>query len=237
LLFSIIIQKRVNDFVGTNTPTDFQAIIASGTAEQLQALLANVKILTISLIIGLIVLTLVFLFSTSLSRMLIWLKLTSQKFNRKRFWRWNLLMLVILPILLIIMLLLFTLKMIILYPFSLFINDPMNVFWVILSNILTMIVMLITLYIFFATNLSFVHSNLVWKSIGDAFGLLRKKIKKLPLIILYQLVIFLVLSASVSYLLLKIFPLMPFIVTIFHVIIFLLFISWARIYFYNTVKE
>jgi len=230
--FGSLIQRKAYLISQGRTAEQLQQMILSMQSEQMQAYLSSLKSFVLVFALGMIIILVGGLFLYSLSRSLIWNRLLEKKFSKKRYWKWNLLNLVlIIPI--IVYLLVFGLVRVILgYVVSLFGSQiVLNIFYSLVS-----LIFLFALVIFvFLVYYSFAGKYKVWESIGEAFRLIKMKWKRIWPVFL------LVLGTAivVSLILWPIGRLLVYqqaVLVGINLAVSLLFIAWMRIYVFKMVK-
>ena len=177
----------------------------------------NAKVLVYLLVASIFLYLLIILFSWSLSRGLIYANLLKKKFNSKFYWRFLLLNLVyFVPLILISLAFIYVIK------------EIPQAFYVFILVLLVMFYFLTLSYIFF------IKGNKVFKATGNAIEFGFTKLHKLAIPLLLIIVVFIVIS-FISSLINRIlgFGIQPFV----SLIVFLIFMAWARIYFVKVVSK
>lgn len=230
ILFSSLLQKKAGPLIKGQSPEQFQEMLLTMAPEQAQAFLSNLQGLVVMFAVGTIILLVGGLFLFSLSRKLIWDKLVHNKFDKKKYWRWNLLNLVLVIPIIIFALIFGLFRIIFGYLFSLFKSQMvLDAFY----NLFNLAALLILLVFVFLTYYSFSHKYRVWDSIGSAFELLKKK--KIWVTFFWALatvIILAVLSWPLAYL----FRQSTIMITV-NAVISVLFVVWLRVYLVQTVKR
>ena len=201
--------------------------LLTGTLENSQIFLAKIKLFTILFIGGAIAIIIITVLVYSLSRAILWYHLMDLSFQH--YWKWN-----GMAILLGFMLLPYTLLV---FLFRYLVNSLIPIRSQLLFSIVDGISISIFIYLFliltFAITLSFVEKYRVWEAIGHGFYLLKKNRSKLWKTFLFALLIGLLINIKVSLLQTQIPS--PLIFAIVRIGLFLLFLSWLRIYFVKTI--
>ncbi|MFH1682649.1 MAG: hypothetical protein ABIA37_02520 [Candidatus Woesearchaeota archaeon] len=229
ILFGSLLQKKAEALSNGQSPEQLQQMLLSMQPEQAQAFLSSLQGLVITFVIGAIIVVVGGLLLFSLSRKLIWDKLLGHKFDKKKYWRWNLLNLVLIIPLVIYAFVFGLLRLLFGYLFSLFKSQViLDAFY----NLFNLAALLIFLMFIFLVYYSFSHKYKVWDSIGAAFGLFKKKTWLMFLWALATAIVLSVVVWPIAYLLRYHSTLL----IILNGAISVLFIIWLRVYLFRTVK-
>ncbi|MBI1968927.1 hypothetical protein HYS49_03375, partial [Candidatus Woesearchaeota archaeon] len=236
--FSAYLQKKSSSLAGA------QQAMLSQNPEALLPYLMDIKQFLLVFIVGGILLLLVTLALVSFSRAYIWSTLIKKHLQKKMPWRWiGLSLALIIPSLLLgAFLLLLELLGARLFQSLLSLNaswyvasqQAVSIIGSFLNSGLNFLLLLIFLAFLFSAALTFVQKERAWASIGEAFSLLKKNIRQLPVFLLFALGTALLLSllsrlfSSAQYL----YPTAWMIAT---AAVSLLYLSWLRLYFLETM--
>ncbi len=236
--FSAYLQKKSSSLAGA------QQAMLSQNPEALLPYLMDIKQFLLVFIVGGILLLLVTLALVSFSRAYIWSTLIKKHLQKKMPWRWiGLSLALIIPSLLLgAFLLLLELLGARLFQSLLSLNaswyvasqQAVSIIGSFLNSGLNFLLLLIFLAFLFSAALAFVQKERAWASIGEAFSLLKKNIRQLPVFLLFALGTALLLSllsrlfSSAQYL----YPTAWMIAT---AAVSLLYLSWLRLYFLETM--
>lgn len=224
MIFGLLISQRTANLLPyfNQAPEQISQMLLTQAPEQLQLLLSQIMTLALFLIFGLLFLVLAFLFLFSFKEAFIWNLVAKKELTCRRYWRWN-----GLNLMLFIFLLIFVI-------FSLLLNLGVSLLDKTISQIVLFFLILIFLFFAFIVYIEFVKRYKVFESIGNAFGLIRKSIKKLGFAYLFSLIIILILSLIVL-LFNKFIPyLLMMIITL---IIWFIFITWLRFYLFKILEH
>jgi hypothetical protein len=211
------VQTKSYNLFGGQTPEQVQQLLLTGTVEQVQALASTLQWFAVLLVAGTVLLITAIIFGYSYSRSLIWYDLLKIK---GKYWRWNLLTLLLLLLLILYGILMWLIRLITQ-------AITQNVY---VDGIVSTILFLFMFIFLFSLFRNFAQSYKVWESVGKAFEIFSKK--KLWVKFLH--------IAGISVLLTLIFiplnrylyfhPRFEFIVPF---LVFLLFLAWMRVYVEN----
>lgn len=210
----------------------FKAELLEGDLERNQEFYVNVQSFVITFFLGgLLTLILTFLIF-SYSRSVLWNYLTKNKFNFKIRWRWNLLNLLLLLIFvgyLIIHLLIILLTSLI----TLMIHP---VVYTLLLGIINFVLFTFWILIIFLIYHSFAKKEKVGQAIMEGFHLLKEQWKPLRKVYLFALLTVFILNLLLYLLTITILP-YSILTTLLNLLIFIIFVSWMRVYTLNTIKK
>jgi len=232
LSLSSIIEKTAYDISGGKSVDELKFLLLTGTEEGAKEFLSNITSFVYTLIAGLLVAVTISLVLFSLSRNLIWSTILEQKFNLRKFWRWNLLNIVLIVFFAVYI----TLYLILRTVLNSFFKFTTETKAVIYSNSLNAFFFLIFIIFLFLTYYIFSHKNKVWETIGATFHLMKVKFGLLSKTFIFIVTTGIILSLII-YFIKKSSVLLPSQTTMFvEIIILLLFLAWARIYLVKSMK-
>lgn len=215
------------------TAEELKQMLLSMDPTLAQAFLDNLKEFVITFILGSIVVLVGGVLLYSLSRKLIWDYLLGKKFDKKRYWKWNLINIVLIIPLAIYFFAFGLVKLVLGHMISLLGNQAiLDVSY----NLINLFFMFSLLVFVFLVYYSFAKEYKVWESIGGAFYLIKSKWKRIRL--MFLLVLF--TSVVLSLILWPVGVLIAdkeFVVAGIGIIVSLLFCAWVRIYVYRTIRE
>lgn len=212
--------------------------------DQLAIYLTQLKSFLLMFFAGLILLVILSLALYSLSNALIWNYLTKKKTTWKNIGRWSILNLAI-----IIPLLLYGISYLVLNLFlgylvySLLTLSPqfysahltaLELFRQLLFGSFSLFFAVLALTFIFLIYYSFTQKYKVWSSIGEAFGTIKNQWPKIWRLLFFALLTGIILTI-VAYPLKSIISNQPLAITMFQIIISILFIAWLRLYLLRTV--
>lgn len=235
LLFYLgnIVKQKADAISNGQTPEQIQQMLLNMQSGQSEALLANIQSFVFIFIVCLVVIVVGGLFLFSLSRKLIWSRLTGRRFGKKKYWKWNLLNLSLVIPAIVYLFLLGLVRLIFGNILSLLKNQTiLDVFYSIFNLFLffTLIIFIFLIYY------SFTEKYKIWDSIGDASQIVKSKWKRIwPMFLLIVFTAFIL--SSVLLLVMKIFKFQANILTGMNLVVSLLFLAWMRIYVYKTIKN
>ena len=228
------------------TPLQVQEILATAQPEEVLSYATGLKSYLLFTIICIFVIGIFSFFSFSLTQAVIWNKLLNRKFEFKRYWRWN-----GLPFILIIPLIFYFLfswlMMFLILIFFQFFWKLFSTFYVqhaIFADAIqklfsaATLVSLFVLGILFLFLISYILTKeyKIWKSIGDAFDLVKTKRKKIVITFLYA-----VLTANLLALIImpirKLSENFEVLSLSLDIIFVILFLAWFRTYIVNNLEE
>lgn len=230
--FNSLLNYSSRSITGGRTVDELKVALVSGTIDNASQMLTNVKIFFFLATFGLVAVLLVILLIFSFSRAYLWYKLNGKKFSQKYFWRWNgaviVLFLLFLPYYLI-----YGITKIMFGSIN-FSNE--NIPYLI-NQIVNYLFLVVFLLFTFLVYYFFTHRYKVWGSIGDAFQSIKKYWSPLWKMFLIALLTGLVLSL-ISYFIIKSLVYQPsWITTLFRGFVLILYISWLRVYLFDTIRR
>jgi len=228
--FNKLVTQQAYLISNGKTTVELKQMLMSMDPVKAQAMLASLKSFVFTFVVGIVILVVGGFLLYSLSRKLIWNRLTGHK---TKYWRWNILNLVLLIPLLIYLIFYSLVKIFLGSIISLMKNQIwINIFDSILSLGL-LIGFLIFLYLVYSI---FCKKYEVWESMGLGFKLIKKKWSRI-----WPLFIFSIITGLGVSLIWIPFNTWFFGQTIILGIISgglsLIYLAWLRIYLYHTVKE
>jgi len=229
--FNSFLNNKAQLLLGVSSAEQFQNQIITNPSIALTSL-SSIKSVLFTAIGGAIFLTIALLLLFSLTQALIWNKLVKKTFSIKHYWKWNLLhlsLMIFIAFYLIIVLILTFLQKIILGSIE---NLSVVGF---IGDFLNMILILIFLFFMFTVYFNFTKKYQVWESIGQSFHLLNSKMKQLWKPFLFIMGVVLLLSI-INFFLQKMFPYQYNVMIVLSIILFLIFISWLRIYWVEVLS-
>ncbi len=235
LAFGNILTAKAYAISGGKSQDELKLMLLSGTEETAKDFLTKIKTFTVLFVGGGILLILILLMLFSLAQKSIWDKLTSQKFSWLNFWRWNMMMLLLILFFIIYILVyaLFRLTINLLIPLT---GTAYTLTWQIINLFFLLVFLLFTLIILY----SLAEKHKVWEGIGNTFHLIKSHWNKLWKAFLLSWVTIILLSL-ILWLLSKTLSLASIFFsatawTVITVAFFLAFVSWMRIYTLNSIK-
>ncbi|MBI2661852.1 hypothetical protein HYX11_00140 [Candidatus Woesearchaeota archaeon] len=226
------------------TPEQLQAFFASSTPEQMLPFLEQLKaFLLFFVIIGILLLLLGFL-GYSLLQAFSWNYLLKRKLSKNNYWKWNVLQLVLIIPLGLYWLMAFLIMVIVkgMVQFLFNLNSWVSVnfangidnFLIILNSVLIFIFVVLFVLILYAIYYLFTKDYQVWSSMGNAFHILKLKIKLFRKSFLSGLVTLMVLELLMT-------PVRngfinSTILLVMDIFIFLVFLVWLQIYFVREMQ-
>ena len=230
--FSQLLKARANAISGGRSPEELKAALLTGSIENSQAFLSHVKIFALVMIFGFILVIVATLLLISLSRSMVWHHLFAQPFSRKKYWRWNLMTLLLGGFAVIFVLLYALVRVLvnILLPLR---NDTM---YALMVQFLNGLFFISFLFVAGSIYYSFVQRYTVFESVGQGFSLLKLRWSKVWRVFFLVLLTGTVIS-FMTYYLQKTFLLYqpPWLNAVIGIIILLLFLSWLRLYLFTTL--
>jgi hypothetical protein len=232
-LFSFILNKKLESINGIDILSEItpeSMINASAIqVQELQALALTMTNFVYFFIIGVIVLIVVAILAFTLSRNLIWNYLLKKKFNYKTYLKFNLLN-IVLPILLAILLFIL---LVIRMPFITAIANISVTLAIYVAALLVLIVYLAIIYFVYLVYISYVKKPKVFKSIRNAFRLIKTRFANIGISYLFILVFSIIISAAA-----RLIWLLPAQVqTYFNLGVILLFLAWMKLYVADVYKK
>lgn len=233
-LFGQIMQGKSWLLTKGKTPEQIQQLLLTMQPEEMQAFFLQMKSFMVFFIIGLMVLGAITLLLFSLSRGLIWNKLVERKLTSKSYWKWNGLNLALIMPLLVYLLVFAIVKIL----FNLFIVLAITnqTFLSLASDFINIIFLLGWLVFGFLVGYSFVKEYKVWKSLGEAFGLIKLKWKNIWRMFLLALGTAMVLGLALGLAGKGLIYQKELLVGL-NAVVFLLFLAWMRVYAVKIMKE
>ena len=229
-LFNSLIVQKAYLISNGKTADEIKQMLLSMDPVKAQAFLDTLKSFVFTFAIGLIILVVGGWFLFSLSRKLIWNHLTK---HRTKYWRWNVLNLVLI-VPLLIYLILFGLTKIIFNSLIAIIN---NQFWVSFFNSAFNLFFLMGFISFtFLIYYNFSKKYEAWDSIGKSFHLIRKKWSRIWPLFLLSLGSAVILSALL-WPVTKLFTIQSTGAVAFSGVVSLFYLAWFRLYLFRTIKE
>ena len=234
-LFNILITQRAYLISGGKSTADIKQMLLSMDPVRAQAFLATLKSFMFLFTMGSIILIVGGLFLYSFTRQRIWNYLTKHK---SKYWKWNVLNLVLILPLLIYLILFGLVKLV----FTSLFHSIKNLWLASFLNSLVSLFFLMLFVIFiFLVYYNFSKTYEAWNSIGQAFGILKKKWSRIWPLFLFGISTSLLLSV-LFWPISKIFATYSvstayWLYGIFGGIATFLFMVWLRIYLFRTVKE
>ena len=207
--------------------------LLTATLEESKDFLANVKGFAFYFFAGTIFAVLASLFIFSFSRMVIWSRVLQQKISKKRYWRWNLVVLTTGLLLIPYLLVYFLLRLILDALICLISNGIILVVYV--QAIKALFILAFILFAFLVSY-SFVQNYKVWLSVGNAFHLLKEKWKDLWKAFLFAVVTSVVISFFLMYAQKFLFLQPIWLGVSVNLGVFLLFLTWMRLYVLRTIQ-
>lgn len=232
LMLGNVLESRASAISGGKSPEELKTALLTGSIENSQAFLSNVKLFALVMVGSFIIIFLAVLFLTSLSRSLVWRRMLDQPFSFKRYWRWNLITL-LLGCMAVIFVLLYVLVRIlgnVLLPLS---NDTT---YALVVQFLNGIFLISFLFIAGSIYYSFAQRYKVLESVAHGFSLLKVHWSNIWKAFLLVLLTGIILS-FITYYFQKTFLLYqpPWLNAIISVVVLLLFISWLRLYLFSIL--
>jgi hypothetical protein len=226
LSFNGFLNARAESLTGGKSVEEFKSGLLTASENQAKEVLSQVKILALSLFLGGAILLIFSLLLFSYSTKLSW-EILLNKFNWKKYWRWNGLTIV---------LTLFALLWALIYLGVFFLTrvvfsaDSFLVMWFL--RFLGLIFLLLFLLLAFLVNYSFVHKYRVWEALGEGFHLL-KKFFYWPLLLI---TVTSILISILTFLLGKLTS-QEWVYNIISGVLFLILLAWMRIYVVKVIGE
>lgn len=231
--FGKLLNSRAYAISGGRSLEEFQQYLLSGSLDVSQQFLFDVRLFALLLVIGSLLLIMVSLFLFSLSQSLIWSRLCGRSWSKKRYWRWNLitflLALIILPFFLVFLIVRVIVSLI-----------PVggDVFQAVVSPSLSLIFAVLFLFFLILAYFSFMQRYKAGESLGNVFHLLKVKWSSLWRSFFFTMITVVLLSV-ILYFFQKFFLLYrpEWQRTLVSLFLFLLFLSWMRMYLVNILKD
>ncbi len=236
--FRSLLQKRTTA-LGLFSPEQLQQQLQQlllTSPEQAQALAASLKYLVITIIGGSIVFLILFLLLYSLSRALIWNRILGQKLHTRNYWKWNILSLVLVLPALLYLFIASIVKMVLGYFFTSISNPNLQQF---ANNLALFIFLLLFLLFIFLAYYSFAERYKVWESVGRAFHLLKihwSKLWEMFVVVLGTAIVLNLLLLGIQRLFFPTIYAQKYFIFL-SLIVFLLFLSWLRLYLLRTIHH
>jgi len=229
--FNYFLQKKSAIFQG-RTANEIQQLILSAPQEA-QIILTQLKSFMILFFIGLIFLIVFTVLFYSLTRAYLWNYLLKNKLTKKNYWKWNILVIVLIIPFIIYFFIALVIKLII-TQLLFFINNQVVI--QIINNYLILILFVIYLIFIFLSYYVFTKKYNVWESLGEAFQLIKIKFKELKIIFLFSLLNLFVISV-ILFLLTYFLKYQQMLLLFFNLILFLLFLAWLRVYLVKVLQK
>lgn len=185
--------------------------------EILKATVNNVKMVIFGAMIAFTLYLIIIIFIWSLSRGLIYTTLLNKKFDKKFYWKFLLLnLLFYIPLLILLFAFIYVIKELPQAIYALF------------------LILLIAVYFLALSYISFVKIGKVFKAVGNALEFGFTKIHKMIIPLILIIIIFVIMSLITANII-KIlsFAIQPYV----SLLIFIIYLAWARIYFVKVVEK
>ncbi len=233
IFFGSLLKEKAYMISQGKTTEQLQQMLLSMDPGLAQAFLSNLKGFVITFALGLIVILVGGLLLYSLSRKLIWDYLLGKEFNKKTYWRWNLLNLVLIVPIIIYLFAFGLVRLVLGYGVSLFKSQiVLDVFY----NLANLFLLFILIVFIFLVYYNFAKEYKVWESVGKAFHLIKikwKRIWPMFLLVLGTAVVLSLILWPVG----RLFAYQTSVLMGVNIAISLLFLAWMRIYVFRTVEE
>jgi len=231
-MFNLILISRTNAVTGGRTPEGLKAAMIAGTVEANQLLLSNVKMFVFVLILGGIFVLVASLFIVAWSRSRVWNNYLKQKFDWKKYLKWNPLILVVFLILFLYLLIYALTKLII----NLIISTVNTTVYLVINNVVNLIFVLIFFILSMLIFYSFTKKYAVWESVGNAFSLIKKNFKSISIMFGFMFITLLVINYLLNLLFTKI-VFHQILMFVLGFIISLMLVNWVRHYLVKVVER
>ncbi|MBR9683051.1 hypothetical protein GOV03_00750, partial [Candidatus Woesearchaeota archaeon] len=229
--FGNLLQETALAIGNGKTTEQIQQMLIS-SPEQAEVFLASLKGLVFTFAAGAAAVFIGGLLLYSLSRKLIWDYLLKKKFNKRTYWKWNSLNLVLTIMAVVYLFVSGLFRLLIEYLFSIFKNQTMLD---IIYNFTNLVILFAFVVFLFLVYHSFAKKYKVWGSIGEAFHLIKTK-KEVKWLFLFVPVTAMILA-------ILLWPLngrlvgQPDTLLIINTVVSLSLLVWARGYVFRTVKD
>jgi len=234
LLLEFLVTKISEKYMGKVSAESLQEVLLSGSTTQVETYVNDMYMFLLFFFLSLIIFFVLSYFVYYYSRSLIWNRIIHKKLIFKHKFKWALMVLVFLGLITVIIVPLAVIQLVIQETLTLIFNNP-NVVMV-GGGLYGIVALLFIFYLYFSIKYHFTKTNKVWHSIGDAFATLKTNAKKLSTIFIYQFLTILIINLAITYPLTRLLNL-PILLSILQFLLFIFFLSWSRIYFYQTVKS
>lgn len=194
--------------------------------------LSNVRWFAAVFFAGSVVVVLLALIIFSYSRQILWRELCEKRKSWKLNWRWNGMILVMALFVLLYGLLILTLRLII----NAFITVENETIYFLVMQGLNVLMLLGALIFLFTASYSFLQKGKVWEAVGNTFDLLRTRWSTVWKVFVLSIITGIILSALAFYIDQSLFLQPLWLRAVINGTIFLLFISWMRLYVVNTLR-
>lgn len=207
--------------------------LLSGSVEKSQQFAENMRSLALTLIIGGVFVLVIGLFIFSLSQAGIWYKLIGKKLERRNYWKWNV-MIIVLTILFLIYALVY--GVILLGILKLFI--PQQGAWVYLLSAISMFFLLLAAWVLMLACYSFAHKYKVWESLGDTFHQIKIHWAKMWKGFLFSYAVLVLLNVIILGVLWGAAKLgaSENVLLVINIALMLLYLAWLRVYIVEWIS-
>ncbi len=227
-----LLSSRVYEITAGKTVEEFKAYMLSGSLEANQALLSSVKSFAVIFFVAVTLALILTLVIASLSGMIVWEKLFQhKKFAWKRLAGWCGLILLLLLVALLYLLLFGFLRVLL----NLFTAVVSNYAYLLITRVIDYVVFLAFLVFTFFVFYSYSETGKVWQSVSHAFSLIGLRFSRL-----WKAFIFIAITGIVVGLLTSLaqrfmFSFPSWVFLLFSLCLFLLFLSWTRLYVLKVI--
>jgi len=229
--FGKLLELKAYAISGGRSVEELKTALLSGTVQSNQAFLQDIQIFTFLLIVGSILTISIAILVFSYAQYSIWNALLNRK--HRHYWKWNFLTLVTLLLGAVYVLFFIIIRLILNLLLSTLPSDAFTL----ITNVLSLLFVFAFLTFLFLIYYSFTQKYKVWESIGDAFHLIKTNWSSLWKFYLLTVLTTIIVSMSVSFLV----RFLPFhqewVSTSISLGIFLLLLSWMRLYLLKTIHH
>ncbi len=230
--FGRFVQQKLSQLGGMD-PTEIQNIIMSMNPDQIQGYVNQLKWFVFAFIAGWVVIMLVTVLVSSLSRTIIWNRILDRKFSLKRYWRWNLYILLFAAMLILYFAAFLAVKLGLTFLISYFNNAYLVQLFSQLVNLLGFAILLVFLLL---ANYSFARKYKVFASLADTFATIRKRWSQLWKAFVFSYLVLVVMGLLIALAQFYLFQSSRN-GAFFSIGLLLLYISWLRLYLFKAVHH
>jgi hypothetical protein len=231
--FGNLIKKKAEMLSQGQTAEQLPQMLLNMQTVESEVFLASMQSFVITFIIGIVVILVGGLLLYSLTRKLIWDYLLQKKFNKKTYWRWNLLNLALIIPAIFYFLAFGFINLSLGYLFAKLNSQAILSAFYGLANLFLLFILVVFIFLVYY---NFAKDYKVWESVGKAFSLIKEKWNKIGTMFLFILGTAVILS-------LVLWPLgnllsgKPTALFSINAIISLFFLAWMRIYIFRTIER
>ncbi len=233
LWFGNLLNAQAAAVSNGQTLQQLQESLQSASPEAAEAFLASLQSFTLLLIIGSLLLLLITLLISSTSRALVWNRLQHTHLSGKRYWRWNGLLLAVALLFAPYFVAITFIKM----SLDAFITFSRPMIAQLYSQLYTSFFILLFIIFSFLVFHFFVSKYKVWESVSEAFHSIKARWASFWRMFVLVFLTGIAFSVIFSYLRYLLRFSAPWISTALSLLVFLLFLSWARIYLVRTISH